>query len=37
MIWHTDHLTNGNDPEALSTLYNSDYVLTRDEIPSFAE
>lgn len=37
MIWHTDHVTNGNDPETLSTLYNSDYVLTRDEIPSFAE
>lgn len=37
MTWHTEHITNNNDPEALNALYNSDYVLTKDEIPSFAQ
>lgn len=33
MTWHTDHIVNQNDPDALNTLYNSDYVLTLDELP----
>ncbi len=33
MTWHTEHITNHNDPEALIELYNSDYVLTKDELP----
>lgn len=37
MTWHTDHITGQNDPEALSLLYNSDYVITKDELPSFTD
>lgn len=33
MTWHTDHIVNQNDPEALNALYNSDYVITKDELP----
>ncbi len=29
---HTKHLTEDNTPEALKTLYNSTYVITRDEL-----
>jgi mannan endo-1,4-beta-mannosidase len=34
MIWHTDYIT-GNDAENLWGVYNSDKVITRDELPSF--
>ena len=37
MTWHTDHIVSNNDPEALKALYNSDYVLTKDELPAFGE
>lgn len=33
MTWHTGHLTDSNTPEALNALYNSDHVLTLDELP----
>ena len=33
MTWHTDYITDKNDPGALSELYNSEYVLTLDELP----
>lgn len=33
MTWHTDHITKNNDPEDLKALYNSDYVITKDELP----
>lgn len=33
MTWHTDHITGQNDPAALNALYNSDYVITLDELP----
>lgn len=36
MVWHTDLLTQKNSKEALNELYNSDYVITRDELPDFA-
>ncbi len=32
MTWHTNYLTDENTPSALSALYNSDYVITLDEI-----
>lgn len=34
MTWHTSYVTDGNTPEALNALYNSEYVLTLDELPS---
>jgi len=35
MTWHTNYVTEENTKEALKELYNSDYVITRDELPSF--
>lgn len=35
MTWHTDFVTGQNTKEAFDELYNSDYVITKDEIPSF--
>lgn len=32
MIWHTDYIK-GNDPDNLSAVYNSDRVITLDELP----
>lgn len=37
MTWHTEHITDYNTPEDLSALYNSDYVITLDELPSFTD
>jgi mannan endo-1,4-beta-mannosidase len=34
MIWHTDYIT-GNDQENLKAVYNSDLVITLDELPEF--
>lgn len=35
MIWHTDYIK-GNDKENLKNVYNSDLVITLDELPSFS-
>lgn len=35
MVWHTEHIT-GNDTENLTEIYNSDLVITLDELPDFA-
>ncbi|MFT3952663.1 MAG: glycosyl hydrolase [Oscillospiraceae bacterium] len=35
MTWHTDFVTNKNTPDAFKALYNSDYVITKDELPDF--
>lgn len=37
MVWHTDHLTNGefNSKKSLNEIYNSDYFITLDELPKF--
>lgn len=35
MTWHTNYVTEENTKEALKELYNSKYVITRDELPSF--
>lgn len=35
MTWHTNYVTDENTREALDALYNSDYVITRDELPDF--
>lgn len=32
MTWHTEYLTDYNDKNAIKELYNSDYVVTLDEI-----
>lgn len=32
MTWHTEYLTDTNDKNALKELYNSDYVITLDEL-----
>ncbi len=37
MTWHTDYIVLKNDADALKTLYNSDYVITKDELPSFKQ
>ncbi|MBR7061272.1 MAG: fibronectin type III domain-containing protein [Eubacterium sp.] len=34
MTWHTNYLTEENTAENLNKLYNSDYVITLDELPS---
>lgn len=34
-IWHTEYLTDTNTKEELSEIYNSDYVITLDELPEF--
>lgn len=33
MTWHTTYLTEDNSAQALSEIYNSDYVITLDELP----
>ena len=35
MTWHTEYLIDTNEKEALSEIYNSEYVITLDELPSF--
>ena len=35
MTWHTNYVTDENTPEALRSLYQSEYVITRDELPAF--
>lgn len=35
MTWHTTYLTNENSKDSLNRLYNSDYAITLDELPSF--
>ena len=34
MIWHTDYIKN-NDEKNLKEVYNSDLVITLDELPKF--
>ena len=34
MVWHTDHIK-GNDADNLWAVYNSDTVITLDELPEF--
>ena len=35
MTWHTDYITKENDVDTLKQIYNDDYVITLDELPSF--
>ena len=37
MVWHTTYLTDGksNTPASLKEIYQSDYFITLDELPSF--
>lgn len=35
MTWHTEYLIDENAKEHLKEIYNSDYVITLDELPSF--
>ncbi len=37
MTWHTDYITDekNNTKESLVKIYNSDYAITLDELPSF--
>lgn len=35
MTWHTEYLVDNNTPEAINELYNSDYIITLDELPGF--
>lgn len=40
LTWHTGHITGENNPQDVSDLnntYNSDYVITLDELPKFKE
>lgn len=36
MVWHTDYITK-NDAENLKAVYNSDKVITLDELPDFSK
>lgn len=33
MTWHTEYITDHNDTKTLKEIYNSDYVITLDELP----
>ncbi|MBQ9947144.1 MAG: hypothetical protein IJO91_02030 [Oscillospiraceae bacterium] len=35
MTWHTDYITKENSKDDLNYIYNHDYVITLDELPSF--
>lgn len=35
MTWHTEWLMDTNTKESLKTIYNSEYVITLDELPRF--
>ena len=35
MTWHTEYLTDNNGKDEIKALYNSDYAVTLDELPSF--
>ncbi|MGN0462766.1 MAG: glycosyl hydrolase, partial [Ruminococcus sp.] len=35
MAWHTEWLIDTNSKEHLKEIYNSDYVITLDELPNF--
>ena len=35
LTWHTTYLVDANTVEELNALYNSDYVITLDELPNF--
>lgn len=35
MCWHTDYIIKKNDAKNLKKIYNSDLVITRDELPKF--
>ena len=37
MTWHTEWLIDTNSKEHLKEIYNSDYVITLDELPSFRQ
>ena len=34
MTWHTNFITDENDPDTLKAIYNDDYVITLDELPN---
>lgn len=34
MTWHTEYITDHNDTGDLKTIYNDEYVITLDELPS---
>lgn len=36
MAWHTNYLTDENSEEHLNEIYNSEYVITADELPDFS-
>ncbi|MGN0650785.1 MAG: glycosyl hydrolase [Oscillospiraceae bacterium] len=37
MTWHTSYITDENTASNISEIYNSDYVITLDELPSFMQ
>lgn len=39
MVWHTDYITSesNNKVDSLKEIYNSDYFITLDELPSFVK
>ncbi|MBP3857042.1 MAG: hypothetical protein IK990_15670 [Ruminiclostridium sp.] len=34
MTWHTNYITDENDPKTLKEIYNDEYVITLDELPN---
>ncbi len=37
LTWHTMHIKQQNSPEYIEKIYNHDYVITLDELPSFKQ
>lgn len=35
LTWHTNYITDENDPDTLKSIYNDEYVITLDELPAF--
>lgn len=36
MVWHSEHIMEHNEPEALRKLYSHESTVTLDELPSLA-
>lgn len=34
MTWHTEYITDHNNVDDLKKIYNDEYVITLDELPS---
>ena len=37
MTWHTTHILKSNEPDTLKKIYNSEYVITLDDLPDLSK